>query len=37
MTVGATLLTLVMFERLIASFLDLPLEDKSLKVGTFNE
>jgi TRAP-type C4-dicarboxylate transport system permease small subunit len=37
MAIGATLLTLVMFERLIASFLDLPLEDKSLKVGTFNE
>ena len=37
MAIGASLLTLVMLERLFACLLDLPLEDASLKVASFNE
>jgi TRAP-type C4-dicarboxylate transport system permease small subunit len=37
MTAGATLLALVMVERLLDAVVGLPLEDKSLKVGSLNE
>ena len=37
MAIGSTLLTLVMLERLFACLFNLPLDDESLKVATFNE
>ena len=37
MAIGSTLLTLVMLERLFDCLFNLPLDDESLKVATFNE